>query len=123
MVEPVVSLAGEEGAMVLYVERHAVVAFAPLDRIAPDYLVGRWIDGSKFIAVLQVHVAHRGSLFIISEGQVLGRQCAIKHPISTSDPYPARSLFLPTILHADAVLIVAGIPRMIFQARLLILTA
>jgi len=70
-------------------------------------------------------LAHRGSLLIISEGQVceLGRQCAIKHPISTSGPYPARSLFLPTILHADAVLIVAGIPRMIFQARLLILTA
>ena len=58
--ESVVSLAGEEGAMVLYVKRHSVVAFAPFDWIAPHHLVGHWIDGSKLVAILQVHVDQVG---------------------------------------------------------------
>ena len=37
--------------------------------------------------------------------------------------YRLGALFLPAILHTDVVLIVAGIPRMIFQAGLLILAA
>ena len=42
--------------MVLGVERHAVISLALPDRIAPNHLVGRWIDYCKYILVLQIHV-------------------------------------------------------------------
>ncbi len=51
-----VSLTREEGTMVFRVERHAVVALAFPDWIAPDNLVRCRINDSENVLVLQVHI-------------------------------------------------------------------
>jgi len=42
--------------MVFRVERHAVIALASTDGIAPDDLIGRRIDHGEDVLVLQIHV-------------------------------------------------------------------
>jgi hypothetical protein len=52
----------------------------------------------------------------------MSRPCLEPRP-SSAKLFPAQSLFLPAISHADVIFIVASVACMIFQASLLILAA
>src|SRR6266576_5726783 len=50
----------EKHTVMLGIERHAVVSFAPSNRVSSNHLVGRRIDDGKDVLILQVDVHFAG---------------------------------------------------------------
>ena len=88
--------------------------------VGPKRPIGKW---RTWLIRCPVEAEPRRNLGRQLQCRGMSRPFGLGARPSSTKLYPAQSLFLPAIFHADVIFVIASVARMILQASLLILAA